>query len=108
MSGAARRLLVIAVVAAVLVVSGCLSVGRDFPAEPVSQIQLGVTSQGDLRRMFGSPFRIGVENGEATWTYGHYHYSLFGSTTTRDLVLRFDARGIVTSYSYNATAPDDA
>ena len=50
--------------------------GHQFPTEKVHQIQIGQTTQADIKRMFGEPWRTGVEDGYPTWTYGIYHYSL--------------------------------
>jgi hypothetical protein len=87
---------------------GCMNVGREFPVEPVRKIEIGKTTQRDVRGMFGEPWRTGIEDGERTWTYGRYHYSLFGEAVTRDLVVRFDGRGVVTSYTFNSTHAEDA
>jgi hypothetical protein len=87
---------------------GCLSVGHEFPVEPVRKIEIGATTREDVRDMFGEPWRTGIEDGERTWTYGRYRYSLFAEAATRDLVVRFDARGVVTSYSFNSTHAKDA
>jgi hypothetical protein len=89
-------------------VSGCLSVGREFPVEPVRKIEKGATTQDEIRQMFGEPWRTGIDDGQRTWTYGRYRYSLFGDAATRDLVVRFDAGGVVVSYSFNSTYPEDA
>ena len=88
--------------------AGCLNVGHEFPVEPVRKIEIGTTTREDVRGMFGEPWRTGIEDGERTWTYGRYHYSLFAEAATRDLVVRFDARGVVTSYSFNSTHAEDA
>ncbi|MDH3520288.1 MAG: outer membrane protein assembly factor BamE [Myxococcales bacterium] len=88
--------------------AGCMSVGVEFPVEPVRDIEIGVTSRADVQRMFGDPWRTGIEDGQRTWTYGRYRYSLFGAAATRDLVLRFNERGVVTSYTFNSTHPSDA
>jgi hypothetical protein len=53
--------------------------------------------------MFGSPWRVGIEDGRRTWTYGKYRYRLFSETSTQDLVVRFDDKGIVVSYTFNTT-----
>ena len=87
---------------------GCLNVGHEFPVEPVRKIEIGTTTREDVRGMFGEPWRTGIEDGERTWTYGRYRYSLFADAATRDLVVRFDARGVVTSYSFNSTHAEDA
>ncbi|HBU69563.1 MAG TPA: hypothetical protein DEE98_04170 [Elusimicrobia bacterium] len=83
--------------------SACATVGRDFPVESVPSIQIGTTTQNDVINMFGSPWRTGIEDGKPTWTYGKYRYSLFSEASTTDLVIRFDSKGTVTSYSYNTT-----
>jgi hypothetical protein len=88
--------------------AGCLNVGHEFPVEPVQKIEIGATTREDVRAMFGEPWRTGIEDGERTWTYGRYRYSLFGEAATRDLVVRFDARGVVTSYTFNSTHAEDA
>lgn len=87
--------------------SGCATVGHEFPVAAVDEIVIGQTTQSDIQRMFGNPWRIGVEDGDTTWTYGHYRYKLFGRAKTRDLVLRFDARGVVSSYTFNTTEHED-
>jgi hypothetical protein len=48
-----------------------------------------------------------MEDGQPTWTYGHYRYTLLGDTRTRDLVVRFDPRGVVQSYTFSSTDPKD-
>jgi hypothetical protein len=72
----------------------------------VSDIRIGETTQEEIRAMFGSPWRTGIEDGMQTWTYGKYRYRLFGRARTKDLVIRFDARKIVVSYSFNTTEHD--
>lgn len=103
-----RGIALAAAVAALLGATGCLTVGREFPVRSVRELRIGETTRDDARRMFGEPWRTGLEDGQRTWTYGHYRYSIFGETRTRDLVLRFDEGGVVTSYSFNSTVPDDA
>jgi outer membrane protein assembly factor BamE (lipoprotein component of BamABCDE complex) len=85
--------------------TGCATVGRDFPSYQVPRIKIGETTQTDIRSMFGSPWRTGIEDGTRTWTYGKYRYGLFGGTSTQDLVVRFNDEGVVTSYTYNTTEP---
>ena len=84
----------------------CVSVGRDFPADPIPDLALGKTTQSEVKKTFGSPWRTGFEDGTRTWTYGHYRYSLFGSEYARDLVLKFDDSGVLRSYTYASTEPD--
>ena len=82
---------------------GCATVGRDFPVEKVHGIQIGKTTQQEIRKEFGSPWRVGIEDGKNTWTYGKYKYKLIGDADTTDLVIWFDKQNIVSSYSFNTT-----
>ena len=91
-----------------LLLSGCVTIGHDFPVEPVPEIQIGTTTRDDVRQMFGEPWRVGIEDGRRTWTYALYRYSAFSPAQTRDLLVRFDAGGVVSSYSFNSTHPEDA
>lgn len=97
------RALVVA--ACVLATTACMTVGREFPTSEVGQLQIGKTTRDDVHRIFGEPWRTGIEDGRRTWTYGHYKYKLFGEEETRDLVIRFDAKGVVVSYTFNAAPP---
>ena len=84
-----------------------MTVGRDFPVQQVRQLQIGTTTREQVRDLFGQPWRTGLEDGQPTWTYGHYRYTLLGDSRTRDLVVRFDPRGVVRSYTFSSTDPKD-
>jgi hypothetical protein len=86
-----------------LFASGCASIGHEFPAGQISTIRIGQTTQNDIYTTFGAPWRTGIDNGMKTWTYGHYRYSLFSEGETEDLVIKFDSRGVVSSYVFNTT-----
>jgi hypothetical protein len=86
-----------------LLVSGCATVGHEFPTAPVSTIKIGETTQNDIYTTFGNPWRTGLDNGMKTWTYGNYYYSLFNDGSTEDLVIKFDNRGVVASFVFNTT-----
>lgn len=86
-----------------LLVSGCATIGHEFPAGQVSSIKIGETTQNDIYTTFGAPWRTGLDNGMKTWTYGNYYYSLFGEGSTEDLVIKFDKRSIVASFVFNTT-----
>jgi hypothetical protein len=88
-----------------LLSSGCvnLHVGFDFPEDQVQSIQLGKTTKEEIRKTFGKPWRIGLENGKETWTYGKYSYSGSTETSAKDLVVRFTKNDIVESYTFSKT-----
>jgi outer membrane protein assembly factor BamE (lipoprotein component of BamABCDE complex) len=98
---------IVGLAAAALLV-GCVTVGRDFPAGRVTKLEIGSTTRKQVEQLFGTPWRTGVEDGQLTWTYGHYHYALLGNTRTRDLVVRFDEHDVVASYTFSSTDPNDA
>jgi len=102
-----KRLMLILLAALMLGSAGCATVGREFPVGPVATIKIGETTQEEIRRQFGEPWRTGIEDGRRTWTYGRYHYSAFGPAQTRDLVVRFDKDGKVASYTFNSTYEQD-
>jgi hypothetical protein len=87
-----------------VLLGGCATIGHDFAASDVPKIQIGKTTQNEIVSMFGSPWRTGMEDGRPTWTYGKYYYSLFSEARAQDLVIRFDNKGVVYSYTYNTTA----
>lgn len=81
----------------------CATVGRQFPTDVIQHIQIDKTTKQNITEIFGPPWRIGLEDGTRTWTYGYYKYRLFGESTTYDLVIRFNSNDIVTSYTFNTT-----
>lgn len=87
----------------ITLLSGCVTVGHEFPAGQVSSIKIGTTTQNEITNLFGTPWRTGVENGLQTWTYGDYSYSLLGESNSEDLVIRFNKNNVVSSYTFNST-----
>ena len=87
----------------ILLMSGCASIGQDFPVTDVSLIEIGKTTQKQVSEMFGTPWRTGLESGQKTWTYGSYSYGLFQDKNAKDLVVRFDEKNVVSSYTFSTT-----
>ena len=85
----------------------CATIGHQFPSDAVSHITIGETTQDDIRELFGTPWRIGIEDGNRTWTYGYYRYKLWGESITRDLIIRFSDKNVVISYSFNTNEIDN-
>ena len=85
--------------------AGCvkMSAGHDFPDEQVKNIRIGETTKNEIRTVFGEPWRVGLENGKETWTYGKYSYSGSTETAAKDLVVRFTPKDIVESYTFSKT-----
>ena len=87
--------------------SACITLGKNFPHSNVKSIRTGETTKNDIRKLFGSPWLSGINDGELAWTYGNYDYSLFGDRKAKDLVIRFDEKGIVTTYTFSTTEHND-
>lgn len=102
-----RLLYLVIFVCLAVSITSCATVGRSFPEALVKDIEIGTTTQEEVRTLFGEPWRTGLEDGLVTWTYGSYKYRAFAFTRTEsyDLLVRFDKNGIVTSYSYSTTTP---
>lgn len=97
-----KRWLGIGVLATALATAGCFSVGENFPSTPVRKIEKGMTTKKDVRRMFGEPFRTGLDNGYESWTYVYNRWSPFGATRSKDLYLVFNKDGTVRAYTFNS------
>ncbi len=91
----------------IMFISGCITLGKDFPEVSVSGINIGVTTKNEIRKLFGSPWLSGVQDGKPAWTYGIYDYSLFGERKAKDLVVQFDDLGKVSSFTFSTTDHDE-
>ena len=103
-----RRSRVVAVLVFAGLLAGCglLVVGSDFPSPTPEMIQPGKTIKADLLRFFGDPYQVGFDTGDLTWSwfYGKKHSQ---GELTKELTVRFDAKGVVTSYSFRSNHPED-
>lgn len=92
----------------VVVLAGCglLVLGRDFPSPTPTMIEPGKTTKADLTRFFGEPYQVGIDTGDVTWSW---FYGKKGSEgeLSKELTVRFDARGVVKSYSFRSNHPED-
>jgi len=91
------------VISICLLGSGCVTEGHVFPAGQIQTIRIGETTENDISRTFGNPWSVGIENGLKTWTYRDDRYDLFAGTEREGLVIKFDKRGVVSSFNYNST-----
>jgi hypothetical protein len=83
--------------------AGCGTMGKDFNASKVNNIQNHVTSQSEILKNFGIPFKEGTQNGMVMWTYQFDEYSAIGSDNSKDLVILFDEKDTVNSYRFTST-----
>jgi hypothetical protein len=99
------RLVIMAALFTVFV--GCISTGRDFRSSSFSWIRENKTTKDKVLATLGEPFRVGVDSGMTTWTYGYYKYRLGGSSDTKDLVIYFNKDGTVSSYTFSTSFEDE-
>jgi outer membrane protein assembly factor BamE (lipoprotein component of BamABCDE complex) len=88
--------------------AGCLSTsfGREFPSPEPRGITVGKTDKGELRRLFGEPYQVGIDSGDATWRW-FFGQRSWGTEQTKDLSVRFNSDGRVKSYAFTSNFPDD-
>ena len=96
-----------AVLLASVSLAGCATIGRDFDSTSLAWVKAGETARPEVLEKLGNPFRVGVDAGDPTWTYGFYKYRLIGTSATKDLVFRFGADGKVKSYTLNTSFPEE-
>jgi outer membrane protein assembly factor BamE (lipoprotein component of BamABCDE complex) len=102
-----KAIAVIPLVICAFLTAGCASIGRDFDSTSLDWLKPGETDKTIILDHIGGPFRVGFDAGDPTWTYGFYKYRLFGTSVTKDLVIRFDAVGKVKSFTLNTSFPEE-
>lgn len=90
-----------------LALASCVTIGDTFSIDPIKTIKIGSTTKTKIANTFGAPYRMGSSSGKLTWTYVHYHYSMFGTPLTKDLIFTFDSNGKVTKYNFNTNDQDE-
>ena len=93
------------VVGIILISNGCGTVGKSFNTSKVESNVNGITTQSDIKKMFGEPFKIGIQNGQPIWVYEDSHYSIIREETSKDLIIIFNPDGIVQSYQFMSSKP---
>lgn len=98
---------VIAAGLALILASGCVSTGRDFNAAWVSRIEKNKTTRTRIQSWFGYPYMTGVDDGDEAWTYNFTKVSASGQTLTKTLYVIFDDNGVVKSYTFSTSFPEE-
>ena len=88
--------------------TGCISstFGREFASPGPRAIIVGKTDKRELRRLFGDPYQVGIDSGDATWRW-FFGSRRWGAEQTKDLSVRFNDDGTVKSYAFTSNFPDD-
>jgi outer membrane protein assembly factor BamE (lipoprotein component of BamABCDE complex) len=85
-----------------LTLVGCFTVGKNFPSGPVRKVEKGISTKADVRKMFGEPFRTGLDDGYESWTYVYNRWNMLSTTRSKDLYVVFNKDGTVRSYTFNS------
>lgn len=91
----------------ILLLAGCVSVGAEFPTPTAAMIKNGVTTRAELRQLFGSPTQVGIEDGDQTWTWVYVRAGGMSRALSKELHVKFTERGVVKSYSYTSSLPEE-
>lgn len=83
-----------------LALGGCGTAGKDFNEAKVSKITNGTTTRGEIRKMFGEPFKTGTQNGLPVWVYEYNYYHAIKNDESKNLVVVFDSNGVVQAHQF--------
>ena len=81
------------------------TVGENFDSSQINSIQNHLTTQEQIFERFGAPFKKGLENDQAMWTYQYDKWNALGSAQSKDLVILFDNKNIVKAYRFTTSNP---
>ncbi|GIT71491.1 MAG: hypothetical protein Ct9H300mP28_13050 [Pseudomonadota bacterium] len=91
----------------IIFVSGCITLGKDFPEANVSSITIGVTTKNEIRGYSGPrglpEFRTVSRHGHTAAMTIH----CLGERKAKDLVVQFDDQGKVSSFTFSTTDHDE-
>jgi hypothetical protein len=79
------------------------TVGKNFNSSQIKSIKNHLTTQEEIFERFGAPFKKGLENGQAMWTYQFDKWKAVGAAQSKDLVILFDNKNIVKAYRYTTS-----
>lgn len=101
-----KRFIHILLIAALLAGCSGLKFGGDFPSPTKETLVMGKTTKADLLRFFGEPHQVGLDTGDSTWAWT-YAQVYANQDFSKQLTVRFDEKGVVKSYSFVSSFPED-
>ncbi|MCH8158126.1 MAG: outer membrane protein assembly factor BamE [Nitrospinae bacterium] len=87
------------------ILGGCGTAGKNFDESKVSKIVNGTTNRAEIRKMFGQPFKTGIQNGQPVWVYEYNRYSSINPDKSKDLIIVFGPDGVVQSHQFMSNEP---
>ena len=95
----------IMLVGIILLPGGCGTVGKNFDTYKVESIVNGTSTRSDIKKIFGEPFKTGIQNGQPIWVYEDHHYSIISNDLSKDLIIIFGPNGVVQSHQFMSSKP---
>ena len=95
----------IILVGTILLPGGCGTAGKSFNASKIESIVNGTTTRSDIKKIFGEPFKTGIQNGQPIWVYEDHHYSIISNDSSKDLIIIFGPNGVVQSHQFMSSKP---
>ncbi len=95
----------IILVGIILLSGGCGTAGKSFNASKIGSIVNGTTTRSDIKKIFGEPFKTGIQNGQPIWVYEDHHYSIISNDSSKDLIIIFGPNGVVQSHQFMSSKP---
>ena len=89
----------------ILLPGGCGTAGKSFDTSKVESIVNGTSTRSDIKKIFGEPFKTGIQNGQPIWVYEYNYYSIIREETSKDLMIIFSLDGKVQSYQFMSSKP---
>ncbi|KMP10911.1 hypothetical protein UZ36_06155 [Candidatus Nitromaritima sp. SCGC AAA799-C22] len=84
---------------------GCGTVGKNFDESKITRIVNGTTNRAEIRKMFGKPFKTGIQNGQPVWVYEFNQYRSIDNDKSKDLIIVFSLDGVVQSHQFMSSEP---
>ena len=95
----------IILVGIILPQGGCSTTGKSFNASKIESIVNETSTRADIKKMFGEPFKTGIQNGQPIWIYEDHHYSIISNDLSKDLIIIFGPNGVVQSHQFMSSKP---
>ena len=89
----------------ILLPGGCGTAGKSFNISKIESIVNGTTTRSDIKKIFGEPFKTGIQNGQPIWVYEDHHYSIISNDSSKDLIIIFGPNGVVQSHQFMSSKP---
>ena len=96
----------IILVGIILLQGGCSGTGKSFNTSKIESIVNETSTRADIKKMFGEPFKTGIQNGQPIWIYEDHYYSIIGRDTSKDLIIIFGPKGVVQSHQFMTSEPN--